>query len=478
MRAILIATGWKQEMEALLAYRPTPLLNILGKPIAHHVMECLYNFGIRKCDILLHHQPLSIRKSLGNGSRWDMHIDYHLCKDAAVPFKTLSPVISGWADDVILLGSLDTMPEFTLTEAQQNAKLPTLVYTSAKEWTNWGVFPLSYLKQVPWNLTYSDIPLFFQNKHKTISGKTLISTDSYLAFMNSNLRQLKGRSPNIHLPTTSVEKDHGIWVSKGSQVHPSVKITPPVFIGGNTFIEQNAEVGPNVVIENNCIVDRKSKITNSLICKNSYIGEALTISNSLVDRNLLVNTNLNSEVPVIEDFILSEIKTTPLKHHIMNSIEKFFATTLLLLLFPIIAIVWPFSKLKSKKVVSIPCSSLTKERQTFDLLKWENSYIRKYPFLNTFISSIPLLINIIKGDLHFVGLPPREIHEINELPSTWRNLYLRSQAGIINLADLEHTDNDDIDQIFACEMYQTMNKTPLFTLRLITRWVTSNTLRE
>lgn len=471
MRAILIATGWEEDMKALLAYRPSPLLNVVGKPVAHHVMEYLNNSGIRHCDILLHHLPTSIRNSLEDGKRWGVELQYHLCKDGNIPFKTLIPVIQGWSEEIILLGTLDTLPDFPINDQGQAIKTPTLIMTPSKKWTKWGIFSLSHLKNLPWNLHYNDIPAYFQNKCKYLTGKALLSVDSYQAFKNSNIKLLQDTPSSIHMPTTSVPKSQGVWQSKGTSVHPTAKIIPPVFLGENTYVEEKAEIGPNVVIESNCIIDRKCKISNSLICRSSYIGEALTISNSVVDRNLLINTDLNSEVSIIEDFILSEVKSKPIRQHIYELLEKCLATTFLIVLLPLICVVWPFSKIKRKPVLSIPSSHRSAEPKTFELLSWENKSGESYPFLHSFISEIPKLINIAKGDLHFVGLPPRNLKEANQLPRSWRNLYLKSNAGIINLSALEPSSDIDPDQVFACEVYQTINTNILFSLKLAARWL-------
>jgi NDP-sugar pyrophosphorylase family protein len=474
MRAILIATGWNKNMEAILAYRPSPLLNIMGKPIAYHILEYLYKLGIRECDILLHHLPLSIRDSVGNGSRWSMNIHYHLCKDETVPFKTLNPIILGWKNETILLGTLDLLPQFDISNIHELITFPHLISTPSKEWTKWGLFPLEHLQNIPRNLAYENLPQYFKNKSKHLPGKILISVDSYHELKKSNIKSLIDNSTNIHFPTTSKQINQGVWISKGTSVNPSAKLYPPVFLGENTFVDKLAIIGPNVVIENNCIIDQNSQINNSLVCNNSYVGEALNISNSVIDRNLIVNTCLNSEVSVNEDFILSEVKPHPLMHHLANTLEKFLAITLLFLLLPIISVVWPFSKIKKKSVISIPINNLQSEGQTFDLLVWESIKGDHYPLFHKLISGIPKLINILKGELHFVGLPPRNTEEMNALPTTWKNLYLHSHAGIINLADIERAHTNNFDHIFACEMYQTVNKSPLFTLKLITRWLSTN----
>jgi hypothetical protein len=56
------------------------------------------------------------------------------------------------------------------------------------------------------------------------------------------------------------------------------------------------------------------------------------------------------------------------------------------------------------------------------------------------------LVNVARGDLRLVGLPPRTPEQVRKLPPDWRALYLRGRAGIISvtLLDVEQPSEEEV----------------------------------
>jgi NDP-sugar pyrophosphorylase family protein len=55
---------------------PKPMIEIAGRPIIEHNLERLARFGVRDVWINLHHEGDAIRKYLGDGSAYGVHITY------------------------------------------------------------------------------------------------------------------------------------------------------------------------------------------------------------------------------------------------------------------------------------------------------------------------------------------------------------------------------------------------------------------
>lgn len=58
--------------------RTKPAIPFLGKPLVGYVAEYVAKFGFKDVVVNLHHQPESIKKALGDGSDFGVHIEYTL----------------------------------------------------------------------------------------------------------------------------------------------------------------------------------------------------------------------------------------------------------------------------------------------------------------------------------------------------------------------------------------------------------------
>lgn len=95
MRAIVLSAGYGTRLWPLTEDRTKPALPILGKPLVGYVAEYLVAYGIDEIVVNLHHRPGSVRRALGDGSRFGVKLYY-----------VEEPVILGTS------GALDNTREF------------------------------------------------------------------------------------------------------------------------------------------------------------------------------------------------------------------------------------------------------------------------------------------------------------------------------------------------------------------------------
>ena len=95
MRAIVLSAGYGTRLWPLTEDRTKPALPILGKPLVGYVAEYLAGYGIDEIVVNLHHRPESVRRALGDGSRFGVKLHY-----------VEEPVILGTS------GALDNTREF------------------------------------------------------------------------------------------------------------------------------------------------------------------------------------------------------------------------------------------------------------------------------------------------------------------------------------------------------------------------------
>lgn len=76
MRAMILAAGYGTRLWPLTADRTKPAIPFLGRPLVGYVAEYLAQYGCHEVVVNLHHRPESVRESLGDGSRFGVHLEY------------------------------------------------------------------------------------------------------------------------------------------------------------------------------------------------------------------------------------------------------------------------------------------------------------------------------------------------------------------------------------------------------------------
>jgi NDP-sugar pyrophosphorylase family protein len=242
-------------------------------------------------------------------------------------------------------------------------------------------------------------------------------------------------------------------------------ISYPIFLGENSVVNKYVLIKGPVVIGNDVIIDDGSSISNSLILDNTYIGKNLEIENSIVYKNLCINTQNDFSIYVTDSFILSPIVKIKLEDKIKEILFRVIDIILsfvgLVLLSPILLLIALAIKLDSKGPIIFKSRRIQKPQLVQQGEKWyryepekvvyyykfrtmkideQNKYelqskniyadgsyfkIKDDPRVTrvgkllrrTSLDELPLLFNVLKGDLSFVGiwgLPPEEAQSLME----------------------------------------------------------------
>ncbi|MEW6126051.1 MAG: NDP-sugar synthase [Acidobacteriota bacterium] len=76
MKAMILAAGFGNRLWPLTQDRAKPAIPFLGRPLIAHSVELLKHAGITDITVNLHYQGESIKKALGDGSRFGVNLDY------------------------------------------------------------------------------------------------------------------------------------------------------------------------------------------------------------------------------------------------------------------------------------------------------------------------------------------------------------------------------------------------------------------
>lgn len=473
MRAVVIATGYTPAISSLLYYRPTPLLNIADRPVIFHVLDFLTQAKISKFELVLSHLPHMIEEKLDDGRRWGISITYHLAKDPEFPFSTIRAAAQAWDNERIVFALGDTLPKIdphTIIEHMDKEEPFFWMYPS-HEWTGWGLINAAQLGRIAPKTTLQAFFNQFGPHYKSLKAAPFLNVQSLPDLKKTNLKFITHEHPANIFPTTARMVDPGIWVSRGVSLHPLAKIVSPVFIGENCQIKDNTQIGPNAIIEKNCIIDSQSHIENSLVLQRSYVGENLDVRNSIIDRNLLINLSLETHVTIRDDFILCELKPPSLLSYPLRLLERAGAAFIYCLLYPIYLWMKKTHDIKQEEMLLLPASEDIGQWKSFPWLTFEPKPDHIPTSLQIYFKRLPLLVNLIGGEIHLVGVIPRSIEDVQKLPPDWQKLYLRSKIGLITLSDLDTGPYPTTDDCYTAEIYYAIHMSFWYDLKLFLRWL-------
>jgi len=271
------------------------------------------------------------------------------------------------------------------------------------------------------------------------------------------------------LDEISLDQNMLIHLHDSSSIHKSAvtSIKNPILIGDNSHIGKNVEFLGQAIIGNNVRIDDAAVISDSLILDDTYVGKNIEIKNSIIYKNLHLSITHGYSLYLNDEFIISEQK----KFSPLSTVKKIFFRIIdftlsllaLILLSPVFLIISILIKIDSSGSIFYHSRRIRKPQIIQKTEKWykyqpesiveylkfrtmivdQNQYKSSLNDLNiynggpffkakddprisrigkflraTSLDELPLLINVLKGDLSFVGIWGLPQKEANGLQST------------------------------------------------------------
>jgi len=130
-KAVLLAAGKGTRMRELTNDLPKPMIAVRGKPILQHIIEGLRGAGITRVQIIVGYRAEIVREYFGNGSKFDIEIDYaaQLVQDGtgrvvalAESFVSRDPFVLSYGDILIAPTNYTRLVELGGAEALVTVK--------------------------------------------------------------------------------------------------------------------------------------------------------------------------------------------------------------------------------------------------------------------------------------------------------------------------------------------------------------------
>ncbi len=487
MRAIVMATGLHPDIAALTERHPAPMLPLIDRPFIQHVVEYLVDQGVTEFDFILSHLPEQIEHLLGDGRRWGSRFRFHLARDPIRPYALLRMILTGEQKDEedapLLLVHADRLPHVRVEQTTPSppTTLPVLFTwrdpsrsgpeDKKPQWTGWAWISSHLMHRLPEESDEEALEQYLrehmtdEDSH-TVEVPHCLSVRSFEELLAAQRTVLDKAFPELLLSGREIEP--GIWLSRNVSLHPTARLIPPVYVGRNCRIGEGVQLGPYAVVGHDCALDARCVVSESVIFPGSYVGEALELDHVLVDKNRLVNVRLGAAVSIADDFILGSLSESALHSWIAGLLSRLLAASILIFTWPLLLLTALYVKLtrpgavvQKREVVALPTTPDEAQWRTFPL--WSFALPADQPERprdwgwrgpsDLLLRALPALINIARGELRFVGVCPRTPEEIRALPHDWRELYLRTKAGLITEAFVHYGAHPDEDELYSAEAF-------------------------
>jgi len=324
MRAVLMAGGSGTRLRPLTCDLPKPMVPILNRPIAEHIINLLKRHNIYEIIVTLHYLPDVMQDYFGDGE--DFGVDLKYAVEDEQPLGTAGSVknVEDLLDDTFVVISGDSITDFDLQEAiafhkEKQAKA-TLILTRVPNPLEFGLVITDendrierFLEKPSSSEVFSDTVntgtyilepeiLQYLAKDKELDFSQdlfpllLEKNESMYGYVAKgywcdvgNLESYREAQYDALHGKVNVEYGYdqvspGLWVGEHTYQDPTAKIDRPVIIGNNCRIGAGVKIEAGTVIGDNVSVGADSHLKQPIIGSGVKIGEEVELSGCVIGR--------------------------------------------------------------------------------------------------------------------------------------------------------------------------------------------------
>ncbi len=342
MKAVVMAGGEGSRLRPLTIQRPKPMVPIVGRPVAEHILQLLKDHGITEVVMTVQYLASNIEDYFGDGSQFGMKIHY---SREETPLGTAGSVKNAQEflkDDTFLVISGDAMTDYNLTKIiefhREHRAKATLTLAHVPNPLEYGVIITDeggritqFLEKPSWAQVFSDtintgiyvlepevLDYFepntvydFSNELFPLMMKKNDPLFGYVAegywcdvgnlteYMRSTADVLQGQA-QIKMPGRHIGGD--IYVEDGVEIADDARLNGPIYLGQSVRIFSGAVINGPVAIGSYSIVDANATIDRSIIWNNSYVGEHAELRGAIIGSQ----TSIKSKAVLFEGSVIGD----------------------------------------------------------------------------------------------------------------------------------------------------------------------------
>ena len=372
MRAVLMAGGSGTRLRPLTCDLPKPMVPILNRPIAEHIINLLKRHKITEVIATLHYLPDAIRDYFQDGNDFGVQMTYAVEEDQPLGTAGCVKNVAELLDETFLVISGDSVTDFDLNEAiefhKRKKSKATLILTRVPNPIEFGVVITDedyrirrFLEKPSTSEIFSDtvntgayilepsvldylpanqecdfskdlFPLLLK-KDEPMYGYI---ADGYWcdvghldAYRDSQYDALYGK---VKLDYAYKEESPGIWIGQNTHIDPSVKISAPCLIGNNCRIGPRVKLDAGTVIGDNVTIGADANLKRPIVWNGALIGEEVNLRACVIARG----TRVDRRAQVLEGAVVGSLSTVGEEAQISTSVR-----------------VWPSKQIESGAILNI-----------------------------------------------------------------------------------------------------------------------------
>lgn len=357
MRAVLMAGGSGTRLRPLTCDLPKPMVPILNRPIAEHIINLLKRHHIREIIATLHYLPDVMRDYFQDGSDFGVQITYAVEEDQPLGTAGCVKNVAELLDDTFLVISGDSITDFDLTAAiefhRQRRSKATLVLKHVPNPLEFGVVIIDdqqrirrFLEKPSSSEIFSDtvntgtyilepeVLEYLPADHEADFSKELFPlllekgepmygfiADGYWCDVGHldayREAQYDALARKVKLDFPYPERSPGLWVGQNTQIDSTSRIDAPVFIGHNCRIGARVHIEAGTVIGDNVTIGSDADLKRPIVWNGVLIGEEAHLRACVAGRGVRVDRRAH----ILEGAIVGSLSTVGEEAQISPSVR-------------------------------------------------------------------------------------------------------------------------------------------------------------
>lgn len=329
MRAVLMAGGSGTRLRPLTCDLPKPMVPILNRPIAEHIINLLKRNGIDEVIATLHYLPDVMRDYFQDGSDFGIQMTYAVEEDQPLGTAGCVKNIAELLDGTFLVISGDSITDFDLNAAiafhYSHKSKATLVLTRVPNPLEFGVVITDenyrirrFLEKPSSSEIFSDtvntgvyilepeVLDYLPANQETDFSKDLFPrllaenepmygyiADGYWCDVGHLDAYREAQYDALHrkvkLDVVYEERMPGVWVGQNTYIDPSARLEAPVMIGGNCRIGPRVHIDAGTVIGDNVTISADANLKRPIIWNGAIVGEEAHLRACVIARGTRVD---------------------------------------------------------------------------------------------------------------------------------------------------------------------------------------------
>ncbi|MBV5260208.1 mannose-1-phosphate guanylyltransferase [Synechococcus moorigangaii CMS01] len=372
MRAVLMAGGAGTRLRPLTCDLPKPMVPVLNRPIAEHIINLLKRHNITEVIATLHYVPDVMRDYFQDGQ--DFGIKMHYAVEEDQPLGTAGCVknIEELLTETFVVISGDSITDFDLSAAiafhKEKQSKATLVLTRVPNPVEFGVVITDetgricrFLEKPSTSEIFSDtvntgtyilepeVLQYLPAQEESDFSKDLFPllldrgeamygyiADGYWCDVGHldayRKAQYDALARKVRVDYAYEERSPGIWVGHNTFIDESAKIQPPAMIGDNCRIGARVHIEPGTVIGDNVTVGADADLKRPILWNGVMLGEEVQLRACTVVRGSRVDRRAH----ILEGAVVGALSTVEEEAHIGTGVR-----------------IWPNKRIEAGAIVNI-----------------------------------------------------------------------------------------------------------------------------